>query len=95
MLLQRSSKIVIHRFLLLALKPVLREEAERQAAERRRLDKRSTAKGREGQPLSTDVDALYQAKVANLERETILERLLNQPGRYLYHRGERILVTVA
>lgn len=86
---------LVDEFIELALKPVLREEAERQAAERRQLDKRSTAKGQEGQPLCTDVEALYQAKVANLERETILERLLNQPGRYLYHRGERILVTVA
>jgi len=82
-------------FIELALKPVLREEAERQAAERQRLDKRSTAKGREGEPLCTDVETLYQAKVANLERETILERLLNQPGRHLYHPGEHILVTVA
>lgn len=82
-------------FIELALKPVLREEAEWQAAERQRLDKRSTAKGREGEPLCTDVETLYQAKVANLERETILERLLNQPGRHLYHPGEHILVTVA
>jgi hypothetical protein len=86
---------LVDEFIELALKPVLREEAERQAAERRRLDKRSTAKGREGEPLSTDVETLYQTKVANLERETILKRLLNQPGRHLYHRGERILITVA
>lgn len=86
---------LVDEFIELALKPVLREEAERQAVERRQRDKRSTAKGREGQPLCTDVEALYQTKVANLERETILERLLNQPGRHLYHRGEHILVTVA
>jgi hypothetical protein len=86
---------LVDEFVELALKPVLWEEAERQAAERQRLDKRSTAKGREGEPLCTDVETLYQAKVANLERETILERLLNQPGRHLYHRGEHILVTVA
>ncbi|PKO20832.1 MAG: hypothetical protein CVU38_18020 [Chloroflexi bacterium HGW-Chloroflexi-1] len=86
---------LVDEFIELALKPVLREEAERQAAERQQLDKRSTAKGQEGAPLCTDVETLYQAKVANLERETILERLLNQPGRHLYHRGEHILVTVA
>jgi len=86
---------LVEEFIELALKPVLREEAERQAAERRRLDKRSTAKGREEEPLCTDVETLYQIKVAHLERETILERLLNQPGRHLYHPGEKILVTVA
>ena len=86
---------LVDEFIELALKPVLWAEAERQAAERQRLDKRSMAKGREGEPLCTDVGTLYQAKVANLERETILERLLNQPGRHLYHPGERILVTVA
>lgn len=86
---------LVDEFIELALKPVLREEAERQAVERRRLDKRSTAKDREGQPLCTDVETLYHAKVASLERETILERLLNQPGRHLYHSGEHILVTVA
>jgi len=88
-------KTLVDEFIELALKPVLREEAEHQAAERKRLDKRSTAKGREGEPLCTDVETLYEIKVANLERETILERLINQPGRHLYHRGEKILVTVA
>lgn len=88
-------KTLVDEFIELALKPVLREEAERQATERKRLDKRSTAKGREGEPLCTDVETLYEIKVANLERETILERLINQPGRHLYHRGEKILVTVA
>jgi hypothetical protein len=85
---------LVDEFIELALKPVLREEAERQAAERQRLDKRSTAKGREGEPLGTDVETLYQTKLANLERETILERLLNQSGRHLYHVQEHILVTV-
>ena len=86
---------LVDEFIELALKPVLREEAEYQAVERRRLDKRSTANGREGEPLCADVETLYQTKVANLERETILEWLLNQPGRHLYHPQERILVTVA
>jgi len=45
---------LVDEFIELALKPVLREEAEHQAAERRRLDKRSTAKEREGEPLCTD-----------------------------------------
>ncbi len=75
-------KTLVDEFIELALKPVLREEAEHQAAERKRLDKRSTAKGREGEPLCTDVETLYEIKVANLERETILERLINQPGRH-------------
>lgn len=66
---------LVEEFIELALKPVLWEEAERQAAERQRLDRRSTAQGREGEPLCTDVETLYQIKVANLERETILERL--------------------
>jgi hypothetical protein len=86
---------LVDEFIKLALKPVLREEAEWQAAERRRLDKRSTAKGQEGEPLCTDVETLYQTKAASLERETILERLLNQPGRHLYHPGKKILLTVA
>ena len=78
-----------------ALKPVLREEAERQAAERCRQDKRSTAKGREGEPLSTDAEELYHIKLANLERETILSRLLNQPGEFVRHKTERIILSVA
>ena len=86
---------LVDEFIELALKPVLREEAEYQAVERRRLDKRSTANGREGEPLCADVETLYQTKIANLERETILEWLLNQPGRHLYHPQEHILVTVA
>jgi hypothetical protein len=86
---------LVSEFVELALKPVLRQEAERQTTERQQHDKRSTAKGREGEPLCTDVETLYQIKVANLEQETILERLLHQPGRHLYHSDEHILVTVA
>jgi len=85
---------LVDEFVALALKPVLRDEAERQAAARLRQDKRATAQGRTGEPLSTDVETLYQTKVANLERETILERLLQQPGRHLYHPDQHILVTV-
>ena len=78
-----------------ALKPVLREEAKQQAAERRRLDKRSTAKGREGKPLSTDVEELYRLKVRNLELETILKRLLSQQGELVRHKTERLILVVA
>jgi hypothetical protein len=77
-----------------ALKPVLQEEAEQQAAARRRRDARSTAKGREGEPLSTDVEALYQIKLSNLERETILKRLLNQQGEFVRHKTKRIILVV-
>lgn len=78
-----------------ALKPVLHEEAERQAAERRRLNKRSTAQGREGERLSTDVEELYRRKVENLERETLLKRLLNQRGEFVPHKTERLILVVA
>jgi hypothetical protein len=78
-----------------ALKPVLREEAEQQAAARQQLDKRSTANGREGEPLTTDVEKLYQAKLRNLERETILMQLLNQPGEFVRHKTKRIILSVA
>jgi len=75
---------------------VLRTEAERQAAARQQRDARSTAKGRAGQqPLSTDVEELYQTKLANLERETLLNRLLNQPGEFVRHKQQRILLVVA
>jgi hypothetical protein len=77
-----------------ALEPVLQEEAERQAAERRRRDALSTAKGRKGEPLSTDVEELYQTKLNNLERETILKRLLNQQGEFVRHKTKRIILVV-
>lgn len=90
-----AQETLVDDFIEHALKPVLREEAEQQAAERKRLDKRSTAKGREGQPLSTDVEELYQTKLRNLERETILVQLLNQPGEFIRHKTERIILSVA
>ncbi|MFQ5859858.1 MAG: hypothetical protein ACE5LU_30045, partial [Anaerolineae bacterium] len=90
-----AQETLVDDFIELALKPVLREEAEQQAAERRRQDKRSTAKGREGEPLSTDVEELYQIKLANLERETILKRLLNQRGEFVRHKTKRIILMVA
>jgi len=86
-----AQETLVDDFIEVALKPVLREEAERQATDRERRDARSTARGREGerlkiQPLSTDVDELYRIKVDNLERETILKQLLNQRGEFVRHK---------
>ncbi len=90
-----AQETLVDDFIEQALKPVLWAEAEQQAAERRRQDKRSTAKGREGEPLSTDVEELYRVKVANLERETILKRLLNLQGEFVRHKTKRIILMVA
>jgi len=89
-----AQETLLDDFIAQALKPVLREEAEQQAAERRWWDARSTAKEREGEPLSTDVEELYQIKLNNLERETILERLLNQRGEFVRHKTKRIILVV-
>jgi hypothetical protein len=89
-----AQETLVDDFIEQALKPVLRAEAQQQAAERQRQDKRSTAKGRKGEPLSTDVAELYQIKLANLERETILQRLLNQPGEFVRHKTKRIILIV-
>jgi hypothetical protein len=89
-----AQETLLDDFIEQALKPVLREEAEQQAANRQRLDARSTTKGREGEPLSTDVEELYQAKLSNLERETIMERLLNQRGEFVRHKTKRIILVV-
>lgn len=90
-----AQETLVDDFIEQALKPVLWAEAEQQAAERRRQDKRSTAKGREGEPLSTNVEELYQIKLANLERETILKRLLNLQGEFVRHKTKRIILVVA
>jgi hypothetical protein len=90
-----AQETLVDDFIEQALKPVLREEAEQQAAERRRQDKRSTAKGRAGEPLRTDVEELFQIKLANLERETILRRLLNLQGEFVRHKTKRIILVVA
>jgi hypothetical protein len=90
-----AQETLVDDFIDLALKPVLRQEAERQAATRQQLDLRSTAQGRKDEPLCTDVEKLYQIKLANLERETILSRLLNQPGHFVKHKTERIILSVA
>jgi hypothetical protein len=90
-----AQETLVDDFIELALQPVLRQEAEQQAAARRQHETLSTAKGREGQPLSSDVEELYQVKLANLERETILSRLLNQPGEFVHHKTQRIILSVA
>jgi hypothetical protein len=89
-----AQETLVDDFIEQALKPVLREEAEQQAAVRRQQGKRSTAKGREGEPLSADVEELYQIKLANLERETILRRLLNLQGEFVRHKTKRIILVV-
>jgi hypothetical protein len=90
-----AQETLLDDFIEQALKPVLREEAEQQAAQRQRQDARSTAKGREGQPLSTDVEKLVQVKLDNLERETILKRLLNLQGEFVRHKTKQIILMVA
>lgn len=89
-----AQETLLDDFIEQALKPVLREEAEQQAAKRQQWDARSTAKGREGEPLGTDVEELYQIKLNNLERETILERLTNQRGEFVRHKTKRIILVV-
>jgi hypothetical protein len=90
-----AHQTLLEEFIEQALKPVLWEEAQRQAEARQRRDARSTAQGREGEPLSTDVKELYETKVANLQRETILHQLLHQGGYFLYHPQERVIISVA
>ena len=90
-----AQETLLDDFIEQALNPVLREEAEQQAAERKRQDARSTAKGRAGEPLNTDVEKLVQIKLDNLERETILKRLLNLQGEFVRHKTKRIILMVA
>jgi hypothetical protein len=90
-----AHQTLLDEFIEQALKPVLWEEAQRQAEDRRQRQARSTAKGREGELLSTNVKELYEIKVANLQRERILHQLLHQRGYYLYHSQRRIIVSVA
>ena len=89
-----AQETLLDDFIEQALKPVLREDAEQQAANRQQRDACSTAKGREGKPLSTDIEELYQIKLNNLERETILERLTNQRGEFVRHKTKRIILVV-
>ena len=90
-----AHQTLLEEFIEQALEPVLWEEAQRQAEARQRRDARSTARGREGEPLSTDVKELYETKVVNLQRETILHQLLHQGGYFLYHPQERVIISVA
>jgi hypothetical protein len=89
-----AQETLLDDFIEQALDPVLREEAERQATKRQQRDTHSTAKEREEEPLNTDVEELYQIKLNNLERETILERLLNQRGEFVRHKTKRIILVV-
>lgn len=89
-----AQETLLDDFIEQALKPVLREEAEQQAAKRQQWDTRSTDKEREEEPLSIDVEELYQIKLNNLERETILERLTNQRGEFVRHKTKRIILIV-
>ncbi|MBL7065904.1 MAG: hypothetical protein ISS49_17140 [Anaerolineae bacterium] len=89
-----AQETLLDDFIEQALEPVLREEAEQQAAKRQQRDARSTTQEREEEPLSTDVEELYQIKLNNLERETILERLLNQSGEFVRHKTKRIILVV-
>ena len=90
-----AHQTLLDEFIEQALKPVLWEEAQRQAEDRRHRQARSTAKEREGKLLSTDVKELYDIKVANLQRERVLHQLLHQRGYYLYHSQKRIIISVA
>ena len=90
-----AHQTLLGEFIEQALEPVLWEEAQRQAKARQRRDARSTARGQEGELLSTDVKELYETKVANLQRETILHQLLHQGGYFLYHPQERAIISVA
>ncbi len=89
-----AQQTLVNEFIEIGLKPVLREEAERQAMMRKQLAKRSSAQGKEGTLLTSEVDELYQIKLANLERETILLSLLNQPGEFLCHHEQRLILSV-
>ena len=90
-----AQETLVDDFIEQALKPVLWEEAEQQAAARQQQGKRSTAHGRAGELLSTHVEELYQTKLANLERETILKRLLSLQGEFVRHKTKRIILVVA
>ncbi len=89
-----AQETLLDEFIALGYKPVMWDEAEKQAAERQQYDKRSTAKGKKGQPLPTNVETLYKTKVVNIERETILIRLLQQPGEFLLNHEQRIVLSV-
>ena len=90
-----AHQTLLEEFIEQALEPVLWEEAQRQAEARQRRNARSTARGREGEPLSTNVKELYETKVTNLQRETMLYQLLHQRGYFLYHPQERVIISVA
>jgi hypothetical protein len=78
-----AQETLVNQFIEMALKPVLRAAAERQATTRQQADKRSQSQQHPSEPLCTDSERLFQIKLANLEQETILKSLLNQGGRLL------------
>ena len=85
----------VYEFIEIGLKPVLLREAYEQADARKKLAKCSEAKRNKGQLLTTDVEELLMRKVANLERETILLRLLNQRGEFLLDQEKRLILSVS
>ena len=56
-----AQETLIDEFIEIGLKPVFREEARVSPPRIRRMLNRSTAKGKEGQLLETDVEKLYQS----------------------------------
>ena len=89
-----AQETLVNEFVEIGLKPVLRQEASQQAHKRKEQTKRSVAKKKNGQLLTTDVEELIMRKVANLERDTILQRLLAQPGEFLLHPEKRLILSV-
>ena len=51
--------------------------------------------GKAGSKKRARLEELYQIKLANLERETILRRLLNLQGEFVRHKTKRIILVVA
>ena len=90
-----AQESLVNEFIEIGLKPVLREEANQQALKRKQLAKRSVAQNKKGELLTTDVEKLYQTKLANLERESILLRLLNQRGEFLLDQEKRLILSVS
>lgn len=89
-----AQETLVNEFIDIGLKPVLLREAQAQADARKKLAKCSEAKRNKGQLLTTDVEELLMRKVANLERETILLRLISQPGEFLLHEEKRLILSV-
>lgn len=89
-----AQETLVNEFIEIGLKPVLLREAHEQADARKKRAKCSEAKKSKGQLLTTDVEELLMRKMANLERETILLRLISQPGEFLLHEEKRLILSV-